>query len=137
MKDINIKSCSYYFVHMHLRQTVAFPQEDRKFPISALTQPTVENTDCCIQCESAFSETVACVLGICKLQFLLYIVKGLLRSRLNVLYFLRPSKCYLNSCLHNEKTFAQNIDLFHLHPPAASLFLPLANVIQYIITMLS
>ena len=38
-----------------LRQTVAFPQGDRKFPIFALTQPTVENADRCILWESAFN----------------------------------------------------------------------------------
>ena len=38
---------------MHLQQTVAFPQRDRNFSISALTQSTVENTDCCGKCESA------------------------------------------------------------------------------------
>ena len=34
---------------MRLLQTVAFLQTDRKFPISALTQPTVENSDRCVE----------------------------------------------------------------------------------------
>ena len=45
----------YCFFHVRLRQTVEFLQGDRKFPISVLTQPTAENADRCIQCESAFS----------------------------------------------------------------------------------
>ena len=50
------KTHSQYCIFcVHLWQTVAFPQEDRKFSISALTQPTEENADRCIYCESAFS----------------------------------------------------------------------------------
>ena len=38
------KGHSHYCVfRVRLRQMVAFPQGDRKFPISALTQPTAEN----------------------------------------------------------------------------------------------
>ena len=44
-----VKGHSHYCVfRMCLRQTVAFPQGDRKFPISALTQPTAENADRCV-----------------------------------------------------------------------------------------
>ena len=40
---------SHYCVfRVRLRQTVAFPQGDRKFPISVLTQPTVEKADRCV-----------------------------------------------------------------------------------------
>ena len=42
----------YCIVRMHLQQMVAFLQGDRKFPASALTQPTAENADCCIYYES-------------------------------------------------------------------------------------
>ena len=34
--------------------TVAFSQRDRKISISPLMQSTVENADCCSECESAF-----------------------------------------------------------------------------------
>ena len=45
----NVKADSHYCVfRVRLRQTVAFLQGDRKFPISALTQPTAENADRCI-----------------------------------------------------------------------------------------
>ena len=43
--------------HLHLRQMVAFPQGDRKIPISALMQTTAENTDCSSKYESAFNES--------------------------------------------------------------------------------
>ena len=44
-----LKGHSHYCVfRVRLRQTVAFPQGDRKFPISALTQPTAENADHCV-----------------------------------------------------------------------------------------
>ena len=42
---------------MHLGQTVAFLKGDRKFPISVLTQPTAENADCWVWCESALRST--------------------------------------------------------------------------------
>ena len=49
-----IKVHSHYCVFgMHLRQALAFPHRDRKFPISLLMQSTAENADCCIQCKSA------------------------------------------------------------------------------------
>ena len=44
-----IGKCPHYCVwQMCLRQTVVFTQRDRHFTISALMQPTVVNTDCCI-----------------------------------------------------------------------------------------
>ena len=44
-----LKGHSHYCVfRVRLRQTVAFPQGDRKLPISALTQPTAENADRCV-----------------------------------------------------------------------------------------
>ena len=47
------------FTLLHfLRQTVVFLQGDRKFPISALTQPTAENADRCILCESALNNVL-------------------------------------------------------------------------------
>ena len=46
---IKIKADSHYCVfRVRLQQTVAFLQGDRKFPISALTQPTAENADRCV-----------------------------------------------------------------------------------------
>ena len=36
--------------------TVASLPRDRKFSISAFTQSTVENADCCGMCESAFTQ---------------------------------------------------------------------------------
>ena len=52
-----LKGHSHYCVfRVRLWQTVAFPQGDRKFPISALTQPTAENADRCVYCESALKE---------------------------------------------------------------------------------
>ena len=36
-----------------IRQTVALPQRERKFSISALIQSTAESTDCCGKCEWA------------------------------------------------------------------------------------
>ena len=55
-KNFLVKGHSHYCVfRVCLRQTVAFPQGDRKFPISALTQPTAENADRCIWCESAIN----------------------------------------------------------------------------------
>ena len=45
----HFKAGSHYCVSLvHLQQMVAFPQEDRNFPISALTQPTMENPDRCV-----------------------------------------------------------------------------------------
>ena len=44
-----VKAHSHYCVFLvRLWETVAFLQGDRKFPISALTQPTAENVDCCV-----------------------------------------------------------------------------------------
>ena len=37
-----------HVLRMCLRQGVAFQQGDGKFPISVLTQSTVENADCCV-----------------------------------------------------------------------------------------
>ena len=52
---IIVKDHSHYWVFcVHLRQTVAFLQRDRNFSISALTQYTAKNADCCGKCESAF-----------------------------------------------------------------------------------
>ena len=36
--------------------TVAFPQRERKFSISVLTQSTVESADCCDECEEALKD---------------------------------------------------------------------------------
>ena len=41
-----------HFQHASV-QMVALLQGDRKFPISALTQPIAENADHCVKCESA------------------------------------------------------------------------------------
>ena len=50
-----LKAHSHYCIfHLFLRETVVFPQRDRHFSISALTQSTAENADCCGKCESAF-----------------------------------------------------------------------------------
>ena len=38
-----------------LQWTVAFLQRDRNFSISALTQSTAENADCCGKCESEYT----------------------------------------------------------------------------------
>ena len=44
-----LKGHSHYCIfRVRLRQMVAFQQGDRKFPISALMQPTAENADCCV-----------------------------------------------------------------------------------------
>ena len=54
---IHVKAHSHYCIfHMSLRQMVVFLQGDRKFPISALLQLTMENEDRCIKCESAFRQ---------------------------------------------------------------------------------
>ena len=46
--DLPFRAHSQYCIfRVRLWQTVVFPQGDRKFPISALTQPTAENADCC------------------------------------------------------------------------------------------
>ena len=49
-----IKADSHYCVfRVRLRQTVALLRRDRKIPISALTQSTVESADRCGECEWA------------------------------------------------------------------------------------
>ena len=58
-----LKAHSHYCVfHVHLQQMVAFLQVDRKFPISALMQPTAENADQCIYCELAFTLKLIIIL---------------------------------------------------------------------------
>ena len=48
------KAHSHYCIFLvRLRQRVAFLQGDRKFSISGLMQPTEENADHCVLCESA------------------------------------------------------------------------------------
>ena len=52
---VALKAHSHYCVfRVCLRQTVALLRRDRKIPISALTQSTVESADRCGECESAF-----------------------------------------------------------------------------------
>ena len=58
--------------------TVAFPQRDRNFSISALTQCTAENADCCGKCESAFRREIILISG--------YLAHHGTRSRPQLLY---------------------------------------------------
>ena len=48
---------------MCLWQMVAFPQGDRKFPISALMQPTAENADRCVSVNQENLSHKACYLA--------------------------------------------------------------------------
>ena len=52
-KLVLFKANSHYCIfRVHLQQTVVFPQGDRKFPISALMQPTAGTTDRYVLCKS-------------------------------------------------------------------------------------
>ena len=54
MVKVCLKAYSHYCIfRVCLRQTFAFLQRDWNFSISALTQSTTENADCCGKCESA------------------------------------------------------------------------------------
>ena len=68
-----LKAHSHYYVfHVRLQQKVVFLQGDKKIPIFALMQPTAENVDSCIQCESALNYHCAVQLSLVLIQLLSY-----------------------------------------------------------------